>query len=70
MYRESRPLSWTIPVEGGWKVVAGEILHRVPCWGYVFEEPDTPGHIEMEKAEALGIPAGPLLREIKVREDR
>jgi ribonuclease Z len=64
-YMEGEALTWTFHVEDAWRVVAAELLHRVPCWGYVFNEPLQPGHVDVARAEALGVPAGPLLRDIK-----
>jgi ribonuclease Z len=32
-------LTWTIPCEGGFTATAAQLQHRVPCWGYVFQEP-------------------------------
>lgn len=31
-------LTWTIPCEGGVTVTAAQLQHRLPCWGYVFQE--------------------------------
>jgi len=36
------------------------LKHRVPAFGYRVEEKDRPGRFDVEKAKALGIPAGPL----------
>ena len=35
-------LTWTIPCGGGFTATAAQLQHRVPCWGYVFQEPGTP----------------------------
>lgn len=32
-------LTWTVAAPGGVRVVAAQLQHRIPCWGYVFEEP-------------------------------
>lgn len=64
-YLAGPALSWTIGVEDGWRVVAAELLHRVPCFGYVFQEPGSVGHVDLAKAEALGLASGPWMREIK-----
>ena len=34
-------LSWTLPCPGGMKATAAQLQHRVPCWGYVFQEPQS-----------------------------
>lgn len=42
-------------------VRARELHHRVPSYGYRFEEPTRPGHLDVEAARALGIDQGPDL---------
>ncbi|KAH7624848.1 hypothetical protein Ndes2526B_g00215 [Nannochloris sp. 'desiccata'] len=32
-------LTWTTKLPDGWTVTAAQLQHRMPCWGYVFEEP-------------------------------
>jgi ribonuclease Z len=34
--------------------------HRIPTYGYAFQERDKPGTFDVARAEALGIPRGPL----------
>lgn len=34
-------LTWTTKLPNGWTVTAAQLQHRMPCWGYVFEEPAT-----------------------------
>lgn len=34
-------LSWMLRAPGGMRVAAAQLQHRVPCWGYVFQEPHT-----------------------------
>lgn len=41
------------------------LKHRVPAFGYRISEKDRPGHFDVEKAKALGIPSGPLYGELK-----
>ncbi|NWJ95866.1 MAG: ribonuclease Z [Chloroflexi bacterium] len=41
------------------------LKHRINSWGYAVIEKDQPGHFEVEKAMALGIPAGPLYGKLK-----
>lgn len=31
-------LAWTAACEGGLTVTAAQLQHRLPCWGYVFQE--------------------------------
>ncbi len=41
------------------------LKHRVPAFGYRVSEKDRPGHFDVEKAKALGIPSGPLYGQLK-----
>jgi ribonuclease Z len=47
------------------EVVACPLKHRVDCWGYVIKEKDQPGKMDMEKVKSLGLPVGPILKELK-----
>jgi ribonuclease Z len=44
----------------GFSVRAFPLRHTKPCFGYAFEEEQRPGEFHPEKAEALGVPRGPL----------
>lgn len=44
----------------GFHVRAFPLRHTKPCMGYAFEEDPRPGMFHPEKAEALGVPRGPL----------
>ncbi|MDR0601033.1 MAG: ribonuclease Z [Treponema sp.] len=44
----------------GFHVRCFPLRHTKPCFGYVFEEDMRPGEFHPEKAEALGVPRGPL----------
>lgn len=43
-----------------WTISAWPLTHRVPSFGYVIEEAPRPGRFHPDRAEALGIPPGPL----------
>ncbi len=45
---------------GEYTVTAFEAVHTVPGLSYVLEEKVRPGRFDLEKAKALGIPAGPM----------
>jgi len=47
------------------QVTARPLSHRVPTYGYRVELPDRPGNLDVEKSDALGVPRGPLLAELK-----
>lgn len=44
----------------GFRVRAFPLRHTKPCLGYAFEEDGRPGAFHPERAEALGVPRGPL----------
>jgi ribonuclease Z len=44
----------------GFHVRCFPLRHTKPCWGYTLEEFPRPGEFHPEKAEALGVPRGPL----------
>jgi ribonuclease Z len=44
----------------GFHVRAFPLRHTKPCYGYTLEEERRPGEFHPEKAEALGVPRGPL----------
>jgi len=46
-------------------VSCGYLKHRVTAFGYRVTEKDRPGHFDVEKAKALGIPFGPLYGQLK-----
>ncbi len=41
------------------------LKHRIPAFGYRITEKDRPGHFDVEKAAALGIPSGPIYGRLK-----
>ena len=46
-------------------VTCQPLRHRIPAFGYRVTEKDRPGRFEVERAAALGIPAGPLYGRLK-----
>ena len=42
------------------RVETRPLRHRLDTWGYAFIEDDRPGRFDVDKARALGVPAGPL----------
>lgn len=47
------------------KVEAGQLEHRVPCFGYRITEHDQPGKLLVHKLKELGIEEGPLYGKLK-----
>jgi ribonuclease Z len=41
------------------------LKHRIPAYGFRVSEKDRPGRFDVERATALGIPAGPLYGKLK-----
>jgi ribonuclease Z len=50
----------------GWDVSAHPISHRIPCFGYSLQETPRPGRFDLAKAKSLGIPEGPLYRQLQM----
>jgi ribonuclease Z len=50
-------------------VAAVEADHDVPCWSYVLEEFPKPGRFHPKRAEAFGVPPGPLWKRLQHGED-
>ncbi|HEY9866818.1 MAG TPA: ribonuclease Z [Candidatus Obscuribacterales bacterium] len=48
-----------------YQVVCGPLKHRVPAFGYRIIEKDKPGRFDVEKAQKLGIPPGPIYAQLK-----
>lgn len=46
-------------------VRSGLLKHRIPAHGYRIEEKDRPGRFDLAKAQALGIPPGPVYGQLK-----
>ncbi|KAK9791150.1 hypothetical protein WJX73_003775 [Symbiochloris irregularis] len=47
-------LVWTLPCPKGITVTAAQLKHRVPCWGYVFQEASSAGGAPGRKVVLLG----------------
>ncbi len=50
---------------GEYVVTAFEAVHTVPGLSYVLEEKERPGRFSLDKAQALGLPAGPLYSQLQ-----
>ena len=66
------PIDW-VEVDGHrslaamshWSVSSHAIRHRVTCYGFVLRESPRPGRFHPERAMTLGIPEGPLYRQLQ-----
>lgn len=70
-FHTSYPLE-VVTVAGGrvfedeeFAVECAPLKHRLPAFGYRVAEKDRPGHFDVEKARAYGIPPGPLYGRLK-----
>ncbi|KPV39224.1 hypothetical protein AN478_13225 [Thiohalorhabdus denitrificans] len=52
----------------GLTVTSAWMDHSVPVLGYRLQEPDQPGHLDVERARRLGVPEGPALGRLKAGE--
>jgi ribonuclease Z len=55
----------TVFEDDGFTVACQPLKHRIQTFGYRVVERDQPGTFDVEKARALGIPAGPLYGSLK-----
>jgi len=53
--------------EPEYEVRAANAKHGMPCLAYAFQEKPRPGRFNPEKAKKLGIPEGPLWKELQTR---
>jgi ribonuclease Z len=51
--------------EDEFRVSCALLEHRVPAYGYRVEETDRPGRFDVKRAQAMGIPPGPIYGELK-----
>jgi len=53
---------------GGFTVACARTNHRIESFAYAVREDDAPGHFDAAKAQALGVPFGPLYGRLKAGE--
>jgi len=53
----------------GYRVAAAMLNHSVECLGYCVIEDDRPGTFDVARAGELGVPAGPLYRQLQIGND-
>jgi len=51
--------------DGEYTVSCAPLKHRLPAFGYRVDEKDRPGHFDVGRAQAEGIPPGPLYGRLK-----
>jgi ribonuclease Z len=52
-------------LDNGWSISAWPLQHRIPSWGYVIQEPERRGRFHPERAQAQGVPPGPLYKRLQ-----
>ena len=50
---------WNIFEDAHYTIKAVPLKHRIPSFGYVIQESDKPGKLDVEKAKRLGVKLGP-----------
>jgi len=51
--------------DDNFSITCQPLKHRIPAFGFRVTESDRPGKFDVEKAQALGIPSGPLFGRLK-----
>mgnify|MGYP001199822251 CR=1 FL=1 len=51
--------------EKGYRVTALSLAHGIPSFGYRIEEEEQPGSLKVDELKKLGLPPGPLYKELK-----
>lgn len=59
----------TIVDDGRYRIIAAELDHRMPCYGFRIEEQPRPGSLDLAKLIAMSVPLGPLYGKLKRGED-
>lgn len=55
----------TVYEDAHFQVLCAPMKHGVEAYGYAIVEKDQPGHFDVERAQQLGIPAGPIYGQLK-----
>lgn len=56
---------WNVMEDPEYSVKAVPIKHRIPCFGFVVQEADKPGKLDVAKARLLGVQSGPDMGKLK-----
>lgn len=59
---------WKVTEDDGFIVWAAPITHRIPCFGYVLEQKQITGKLDVDMLKSKGIPPGPLYGRLKAGE--
>ena len=54
--------AWPLCKSDSMSIFAGQLIHRIPSFGYVFHESPKPGKLNSEKLIQLGVPKGNKIR--------
>eukprot|EP00873_Tetraselmis_striata_P034973 jgi/Tetstr1/455237/TSEL_042084.t1 len=61
-------LTWTFACDGGYVVTAAACVADTPTFAFCVEEPRKVGKVDVEASDALGIPRGKMLAQLKAGE--
>ncbi|XP_053556382.1 zinc phosphodiesterase ELAC protein 1 [Bombina bombina] len=65
IYMDSEDRSYILFKSDQFTVKAFKLFHRIPSFGFVIEERERPGKLNMEKLRALGVQPGPICGKLK-----
>jgi len=58
IFHDAATNQWPVCTTSDFVVVAGQLKHRVPSFGYVFAEKSKPGKLDSDKLMQYGVPKG------------
>lgn len=60
---------WHLLQEGGWRVEAAALKHRIPSFGFLLSEAPSPGRLDSGKLLDIGIKPGPIYGKLKAGQE-
>ena len=62
---DERSGCWPVLLLAGMRVVAAALQHRLPCWGFLLTEAESPGKLDAARLADCGVRPGPHYAQLK-----